>query len=235
MDYTPTCPPWWPQLLWELHVHPRPRADVDPINYSPVIEDIMASIHVHTMSRLMTDQGAAAQIRTLAEHRLTHAAENLGTYQTEATLQSSSGLPAVPSVQTPRIDQATISQMRALAAARPSPPAAYKGIDEATISQMRALAAAHSSPPAAYNAPNAGAHPSPPAAYNAPSAHLRKGIDEATISQMRALAAARPSPPAAYNAPSADLRKGIDEATISQMRALAAAHSSPRHRIHQRQ
>ena len=155
MDSTSTCPPWWPQLLWELDVRRRPGPSAAHMNYSPLIEDIMASMHVHAMSHLMTDQGAAAEIRTLAEQRLMHAADHLRMYQRESAVQSSPGSTAVPSVQaTKEIDQATISQMRALASAHPVPPAVpkgpsaelRKGIDQATISQMRALAGARPAP-----------------------------------------------------------------------------------------
>jgi len=125
------------------------------MNYSPLIEDMMASMHVHAMSHLMTDQGVAAQMRTLAEHRLMHDADHLRMYQTESVAQSTPGFTAVPTVETTRgIDQATISQMRALASAHPAPPAVpkapsaelRKGVDQATISQMRALASARPAP-----------------------------------------------------------------------------------------
>jgi hypothetical protein len=119
MDDTPTCPPWWPQLLWGLHFHPRPWPGPGPINYPPIIEDIMASLHVHALSYLMIDQGAANQIRTVAERRLMHAAENLSTYHKESAEKVSSILPAVrsaPNVQSARgMDPVADSKIRAVA------------------------------------------------------------------------------------------------------------------------
>ncbi len=71
-DEISTCPPWWPQLLWQLHfpVVKHPGGGPGPINYPPVIEDIMANLHVHTMSYLMLDQNAAQQLRHSAEQQL---------------------------------------------------------------------------------------------------------------------------------------------------------------------
>jgi hypothetical protein len=70
------CPPWWPQLLWRLHV-PVPRPGPGPVNYPPAIDNIMANLHIHTMSYLMKDQNAAQQIRTATEEQIASAARNL--------------------------------------------------------------------------------------------------------------------------------------------------------------
>lgn len=86
MDDIPLCPPWWPQVLWRLHFptgrHPGPGPG--PVNFPPAIEDIMANLHIHTMSYLMLDQGAAQQIRTVAEQRLVHTVQNLSKYHEES-------------------------------------------------------------------------------------------------------------------------------------------------------
>lgn len=75
-------PAWWPQLLWDLHRVKGPG--IGPINYPPVIEDIMANLHIHTMSYLLQDQTAAQQIRSVTEQRLTHAVQNLSKVHDEA-------------------------------------------------------------------------------------------------------------------------------------------------------
>ncbi|MBS1853128.1 MAG: hypothetical protein JST79_19685 [Acidobacteria bacterium] len=82
MDFTmeegDLCPPWWPRLLWRLHfpigggVNPP-----NPVNYPPIIDQIMAGLHVHTMSYLMQDQKAAQEIRNIAEKQLGDAVRNL--------------------------------------------------------------------------------------------------------------------------------------------------------------
>src|SRR5437588_11242389 len=66
MDDVPLCPPWWPKILWDLHFFPRPPGP-GPINLPVALEDVMASLTVHTMSYLMLDQQAGQQIRNLAE------------------------------------------------------------------------------------------------------------------------------------------------------------------------
>ena len=75
-DNPEICPPWWPRLMWRLHF-PRPGGGPGPVNYPPAINDIMASLHIHTMSYLMADQGAAQQIRTTTEQRLAQSVQNL--------------------------------------------------------------------------------------------------------------------------------------------------------------
>jgi hypothetical protein len=71
--------PLWPQLLTQLHV-PRGGANPGPVNFPPALDDIMAGLHIHTMTYLMMDQGAAQQIRTLVENRIVHTVQNLSTY-----------------------------------------------------------------------------------------------------------------------------------------------------------
>ncbi len=72
-------PPWWPELLWQLHFpigkHPGPGPG--PVNYPPAIDNIMAGLHIHTMSYLMLDQAAGQQIRQITEQRLAYAVQNL--------------------------------------------------------------------------------------------------------------------------------------------------------------
>jgi hypothetical protein len=68
-------PSWWPQLLWQLHGVRGPG--IGPINYPPAIDNLMANLHIHTMSYLMEDQQAAQQIRNLAEQQMTSAVKGL--------------------------------------------------------------------------------------------------------------------------------------------------------------
>jgi hypothetical protein len=77
MSDVPICPEWWPQLLWNLHFLPRPGGGPGPINYPPIVEDIMASLHIHTMSYMMRNQTAAGDIRKVVEQQLVQAVGNL--------------------------------------------------------------------------------------------------------------------------------------------------------------
>jgi len=107
MDETRTCPSWWPQLLWDLHFQPRPWPGPGPVNYPPIIEHIMANLHVHTLSYLIMDQGAASQIRAVAEEQLKTAVKNLSTSHEKAVGESSyevtagDGHPTVRSTEGP--------------------------------------------------------------------------------------------------------------------------------------
>jgi hypothetical protein len=77
-DNPDICPPWWPHLMWRLHFPiKRPGGGPGPINLPPAIDDIMAALHIHTMSYLMNDQSAAQQIRTITEKRLAQSVQNL--------------------------------------------------------------------------------------------------------------------------------------------------------------
>lgn len=82
MEDVPLCPPWWPRLLWDLHFVPRPWPG--PVNYPPIMEDIMANLHIHTVSYLLLDQGVAQQIRSITEERLVDASRNLSKYHDQA-------------------------------------------------------------------------------------------------------------------------------------------------------
>jgi putative SOS response-associated peptidase YedK len=63
-DTDDICPPWWPRLLFRLHVPlPFPWPGPGPVNYPPAIDNLMANLHIHTMSYLMRDENAAQQIR----------------------------------------------------------------------------------------------------------------------------------------------------------------------------
>ena len=191
MEDKSTCPPWWPQFLWELHSHTLPQSGSRSKSYPPIIEDIMASLHVHALAYLMRDQEAGSQVRTLAERRLSRAADNLSTCHKESADNASSVHPVARSASSVEalksIDHATIRKMRELAAAtgpyatgvrnapfgdRPKP------IDEAIVGKMRELAAATG--------------PYPTGARNALYGGRSKPIDEAAINRMRELAAAAP-------------------------------------------
>lgn len=81
MDDIPICPEWWPRLMWQLHFPlniphghgPGPG----PVNYPPIMNDILANLHIHTMSYLILDRGTGEQIRQVAEKRLVEAVMNL--------------------------------------------------------------------------------------------------------------------------------------------------------------
>ena len=68
-----TCPPWWPSIIWELH-HPHHTGGIiphhSPVNYPPAINDIMASLAIHTFTYLMQDQKCAQEIRTQVEGKI---------------------------------------------------------------------------------------------------------------------------------------------------------------------
>jgi hypothetical protein len=88
------APAWWPQLLWQLHfpvVGKRPGPGPGPINFPPAIEDVMAGLHIHTMSYLMLDQTAAQQIRHITEQRLVQAVQNLSKSHDEAAKAAGRG------------------------------------------------------------------------------------------------------------------------------------------------
>jgi hypothetical protein len=84
MDDIPLCPPWWPRLIWDLHYWPRPGGGGNPVNYPPAIDDLMASLTVHTMSYLMIDQGRAAELRSMASKSMVETAEKLSKMHDEA-------------------------------------------------------------------------------------------------------------------------------------------------------
>lgn len=75
------CPPWWPKVIFDLHYWPWPKRPgprpPGPVNYPPAIQDLMASIAIHTFSYLQLDQKAAQQIRTQAEQRIVETAKQL--------------------------------------------------------------------------------------------------------------------------------------------------------------
>jgi hypothetical protein len=48
------------------------------------MEDILANLHIHAMSYQLLDQGAAQQIRSIAEERLVEAARNLSKHHDQA-------------------------------------------------------------------------------------------------------------------------------------------------------
>jgi hypothetical protein len=78
-DDIPLCPEWWPHLLWRLHFpikipHIGPG---NPVNYPAPINDILASLHIHTMSYLVEDKAAAQHMRDIAEKRIVELAGNL--------------------------------------------------------------------------------------------------------------------------------------------------------------
>jgi hypothetical protein len=78
--------PLWPQLITQLHFPVVPHGPgPGPINFPPAIDDIMAGLHIHTMSYLMMDQAAAQQIRDIAEQRMAETVRNLSKLHEKAT------------------------------------------------------------------------------------------------------------------------------------------------------
>ena len=75
-DTDDICPPWWPRLLFRLHI-PLPWPGPGPVDYPPAIDNLMANLHIHTMSYLMRDENAAQQIRGVAEEQMVNAVRNL--------------------------------------------------------------------------------------------------------------------------------------------------------------
>jgi len=85
-DTDDICPPWWPRLLFRLHIPmPRPWPGHGPVNYPPAIDNLMANLHIHTMSYLMKDENAAQQIRGVAEEQMVNAVKNLSKDHEKAT------------------------------------------------------------------------------------------------------------------------------------------------------
>ncbi len=91
MDDVPLCPPWWPKTLWDLHYIHVPG--VGPINYPPVVEDIMASLTIHTMSYHLLDQKVAQQYRTMVEEQLANSVRNMSKLHSEAASRANEGNP----------------------------------------------------------------------------------------------------------------------------------------------
>jgi hypothetical protein len=134
MADTSLCPPLWPQMLWGLNLHARGGPIKD---YCPIIEELMASLHIHALSYLMTDEGAANQVRSVAKQRLMHAANGFNKSGNKRCDEASSvpyGIcsnlrisekPAVSKMHTPMhegLDHAAVGKMRALVRAARSTP-----------------------------------------------------------------------------------------------------------------
>lgn len=67
------CPPWWPQLLWELHLPHHGLGGGgggNPVNYPPALNDILAALSIHTFSYLLLDQKLGQSMRTQAEGQI---------------------------------------------------------------------------------------------------------------------------------------------------------------------
>jgi hypothetical protein len=82
--------PLWPRLITQLHFPIHHGPGPGPINFPPAIDDIMAGLHIHTMSYLMMDQAAAQQIRDIAERKLSETVQNLSKLHDKATKSASS-------------------------------------------------------------------------------------------------------------------------------------------------
>jgi hypothetical protein len=89
MDDIPLCPDWWPLMLWKLHFPPKHIRWVGPpppVNFPLAIDDLMANLHIHTLTYLMLDQGAAQQVRKIAEERMADTAQSLSRLHNEARM-----------------------------------------------------------------------------------------------------------------------------------------------------
>ena len=66
----PSCPDWWPRVIWNLHFTPRPRGpfpDRGPVNYPPALDHIFSALLIHTSSYLLQDADVATKIRSIAK------------------------------------------------------------------------------------------------------------------------------------------------------------------------
>jgi hypothetical protein len=88
----PICPEWWPLMLWKLHFpHPRPGPGPGPINFPIAIDDIMASLTIHSLSYMLMDKAAAQEVRNLAEKTIVDTAQNLSKLHANATAVQPNG------------------------------------------------------------------------------------------------------------------------------------------------
>ena len=99
MDNVPIHPPpspfrqpWWPVLLSDLLFLPRPFPGPGPMNTPQAVEDIMASLAIHTMSYMWLDQQAAQQLRNMVEQELVKTVQNLSRLHDEAVARNQSDL-----------------------------------------------------------------------------------------------------------------------------------------------
>jgi hypothetical protein len=62
------CPPWWPQLLWDLlHKHGPPPPPDDGLS---IIDDLLISLHTYVTSYRIRNKDVAKQIRKASEQEL---------------------------------------------------------------------------------------------------------------------------------------------------------------------
>jgi hypothetical protein len=95
MNDMPTCPDWWPVMLWKLHFPPpRPGPGPGPINFPPALDSILAALTTHSLTYLYLDKDLAQQVRTLAERGIVHTAQNLSDLHAKAS-RAGGGAPAV--------------------------------------------------------------------------------------------------------------------------------------------
>jgi hypothetical protein len=85
-DDVPLCPPWWPRLIWDLHYFPRPHGPI-PVNYPAAMDDLMASLAMHTMSYLLLNQEEGRRVRELAVEQIKGTTSKLDELHEQARLE----------------------------------------------------------------------------------------------------------------------------------------------------
>jgi hypothetical protein len=78
-----TCPPWWPEILWELHAR-MPWNTPGPPNYPPVMNEILSALVIHTTSYFIEDVESATAMRQAAEKTIIDCTHNMHRLHTEA-------------------------------------------------------------------------------------------------------------------------------------------------------
>lgn len=89
----PTCPEWWPLMLWKLHIPRGPIIDIPhggpgPVNFPASIDHIMSAMVIHTSSYLLQDKEAAALIRETSVKTIVNMAQQMGELHDQAVKQS---------------------------------------------------------------------------------------------------------------------------------------------------
>jgi hypothetical protein len=59
------CPPWWPQILWDLHYYKIPWLNNPggPRNKPPYVNEILSAVLIYSTTYVMEDKSQATKIR----------------------------------------------------------------------------------------------------------------------------------------------------------------------------